>query len=711
MIKALQPTVLALLLVVAGCGAPREGVEEKFNFFPLARYEVSEKPEGHTVDVLWPLINAWRAGEANGSRAVPVYFHDDDGNGERFTNILALYWQTLDDDGSVRRDLFPFWHYVRDENEHATRLWPLYGVREYGGADHPYRSDLALWPLFSYDRAKDETWSELGLLSIWPLFGLFHRESDRTEDLLYGDTDTQVVSVFGDFIHVAQHRHARVEPLEETPDEPGAIRNEFSLVEISELFRLWGSDSTTGDGPTRHGLLTFFDESRLSLFTYEEDPRNDRSYQHLFPLWFQHDGPDDEGLYVLPLFGTARDDTLERTWVLPPLLGLENDPTRDLTAVDILYPLIRSSSEGSGAEAETHFRALPFAWFTTREDSAIRLALPLYYDIEDADSRYQHFIPFYGRNVEDDGATRTTFVIAPLFVRHEEDATSLTNTHILYPLIEFESSEDGQMSRFFPLYCARENGDERYLNVLGLFDHKENSEVQQTVVYPLFARSKMEESTTSSSVLPLLDLRFLDDHEPASDEVSVLFPLSSFRDYGDGEVSRWIFPFFWQFEDPENDDSNRHFWPLLGRSQEQSQTTWSTLWPLFFAASDAEDPTFSQLGYLFPFGFSSRDEDSNTNWLLPLWYHNRQQQDSTSWFLWPLFHREADADSSTWHSLFYLLRNEATPESDEFSVLYALYRGRTEGDKTTRSVPFLFHYENDGGEQELRLFHLIPIRW
>ena len=101
MIKAPPLAIISLLLMAAGCGAPREGVEEKFNFFPLARYEVSEKPEGYTVDALWPLINAWRAGEANGSRAVPVYFHDDDGNGERFTNILALYWQTLDDDGSV----------------------------------------------------------------------------------------------------------------------------------------------------------------------------------------------------------------------------------------------------------------------------------------------------------------------------------------------------------------------------------------------------------------------------------------------------------------------------------------------------------------------------------------------------------------------------------------------------------------------------------
>lgn len=724
MIYHLRPSVVLLpLLLTMGCGAPRDGVEEKFNFFPLARYEVSERPDGYTVDALWPLINAWRAGDATGSRAVPLYFHDDDGEGERFTNVLALYWQTLED-GSVQRDLFPFWHYVRSDDESDTRLWPLYGLHEYGGPDRPYRSDLALWPLYSFDRKLDGSWNELGLVAAWPLFALFHRSTwSRSEPLgtdetgrtdlsrKTGGTGTQVGAVFGDTITLANHRSDLLVPTEASPDQPVATRTSVNLVEIDGLFKLWGSESTTNGGPTRHELLNFFDEPRLSLFSWEDDPDVGAFHRHLFPLWFQHQGEDDKGFFLLPLFGTSRDGTLERTWILPPLLGLESDPAREFSAVDVLYPLIRSSTEGSGEDAETHFRALPLAWFTLREDSALRLVLPLYYDIEDAHSRYQHFIPFYGQNVEDAGATRTTFILAPLFVRTEEDAVARTDTHVLFPLIEFEEHEGGRMSRFFPFCYSREGDGGDHLNLLGLFDHVEDGSFKRSLLYPLFATSMEGQDGTSTSILPLLDLRILDDGRPDKDEVSVLFPLSSFREGDEGGVSRWIFPLYWQFEDPSAGKSTRHLWPLLGRSQRDTKITWSTLWPLFFTSSDATDDSFSELGYLFPLGFSCQDQDNVQNWLFPLWYHHREDEESTSWFLWPLFHREADARSSTWHSLFYLLRDEVTETSEEFSVLYALYRGRTEGEKTTRSVPFLFHYENDAGARELRLFHLIPIRW
>lgn len=746
------------VLALAACSSPaREGVDEKFNFFPLARYEVSAAPPGYSFDALWPLVNAWRAGDASGSRALPLYVHEDDGEGERFTNVALLYWQTLRDDGDVRRDLFPIWHYVREENEHATRLWPLYGVRSWGGPDHPNRSDTLLWPLFHYDRARDGSWSELSLAAAWPLFALFHREDRVQGDPAHGRTETSFVSLLGDLVHVLRRERSLRPPdesREEAPEEapadddlardrsddatrersgedaaatasgrreagpagpiaPGTtIRNEWTALEVGELFRLWESDVAAPDGRARHHLLTLFDEVELSLFRWDDLPASESSWRHLFPLWFQHRDPTSSYLWLLPLFGDSRDGTHRRTWIVPPLLGLEDDPAREFSALDVLYPLVRRSTEGTGERRETHFRALPLAWFTWRPDSSVRLLLPLYYDIRDAHSRYTHLVPLYGENEERDGRARTTFVLAPLFIRHEDDDEALTQTHVLFPLIEATADRDGAMSRAFPLYYRRAGEDGAHLNVLGVFDRRRESDGwSRTLLYPLFSSESRVGGGSTTSLLPLLDLRLLDDARPQADEVSVLFPLSSFRSRESGATSRWIFPLWWQFEDPDAESSIRHLWPLLGRHARGSRVTWATLWPLFFRTSDRDDPEMSELGYLFPLGYAWSDAAETRNWLLPLWYHHAEGDEATSWALWPLFHRERTADATRWHSLFYLLRSETTAAAHEFSVLYALYRGRTEGDRTTRSVPFLFHFEDDGGARTLRLFHLIPIRW
>ena len=37
--------------------------------------------EGYTVDVLWPLLQFQRSGEARSSRILPFYLHNDDGQG------------------------------------------------------------------------------------------------------------------------------------------------------------------------------------------------------------------------------------------------------------------------------------------------------------------------------------------------------------------------------------------------------------------------------------------------------------------------------------------------------------------------------------------------------------------------------------------------------------------------------------------------------
>ena len=197
----------------------------------------------------------------------------------------------------------------------------------------------------------------------------------------------------------------------------------------------------------------------------------------------------------------------------------------------------------------------------------------------------------------------------------------------------------------------------------------------------------------------------------------MLWPIASFERDGI-ESRRWIFPFYWWFDDGVN-QSHKHLWPLLGRDEDAGLVTWSTLWPFFFVGADA-DRTRTESGFLFPLGGSKREDGTSRRWFFPLFYDRVTEAGEetaasrNSWVLWPLFSRQASADgSSRWHSLFYLLRGEDDPaaETSEFSVLGGVYRGRTEGPRTTRSLAFLFGYEDDGEESTLRLFHFIPIRW
>ncbi|MFG0317174.1 MAG: hypothetical protein ACF8XB_07875, partial [Planctomycetota bacterium JB042] len=126
--KPVSGALLALLLSSAACRAPeREGVDERFNFLPLARYETSENPEGYAVDALWPLVRFHREGEAHGSRAFPLWIHEDDGEGEDFLNLGLLYWRTENDrTESIERTLFPILFRASGPHREKFHLWPLY---------------------------------------------------------------------------------------------------------------------------------------------------------------------------------------------------------------------------------------------------------------------------------------------------------------------------------------------------------------------------------------------------------------------------------------------------------------------------------------------------------------------------------------------------------------------------------------------------------
>jgi len=684
-----MPVLFLLFVVFAfGCASPpRDNVDEKFNFWPIARYETVEQPPGHALDVLWPLARFQESGDARHSRILPFYWHDEDGQGKRFTNVLVLYWQERNEEtGGLARTLLPLFSFEMSVS--------------------PDRLDAS----FSYR-----------VLFLPFLFSALAGSTDSGRSYDGSPFRSERLGMLCFLGNLFSVYHGRVQIDETTHGRP-VISAERSLLDLW-LLTLWDAE-TSPNGDHRQRLFGLLDFDVVALATsvteHDVDGQFTSSHAHVFPVWFQSRHQLDGGVH-------------ERDWYGGPLLALERNPSDHLFGIDVLFPLFRYDRSGEAEERAWHVRALPLAWFTRRPDSSASLMFPFYYHLRDDGNDYLHVVPLFGRHEEADGAFRRLFVVPPLYIRTTDRRLSLARTEFLFPLTRFETSRDGSMNRVFPLWYRKEFGARVHLNVLGLIDI-ENSDVRESfMLYPLFSNSDVFGEGTRRSWLPLLDLRYVIDPIPAGDETAFLYPWASFR-RDRGVVTEWIFPCYWRHDDGVL-ESWFHVWPLFGMNERGHYREFSFIYPLFFAGSD-DTGVQQATGFLYPLSGSRRDAHVDKRWIAWL-YHDTRTRDTkrsdTRQFtdaegdadasgadsretniLWPLFHYERNADGSTlWHSLFYMLRSEheSAPEggAQEFAILGGLYRSRSEGDELSRSVPFLFGYHRDGNQSTLKLFHLIPI--
>jgi hypothetical protein len=109
-------------------------------------------------------------------------------------------------------------------------------------------------------------------------------------------------------------------------------------------------------------FLTLLASEDLSLFQYrwphEDAPEADTGRTILFPLYFniQHDTRTRSRIYW-PFYGsTARGEQVLGRYILFPLLRLRDDPERQLTGFDFLWPLI--GRERTALETTTWFQPL-----------------------------------------------------------------------------------------------------------------------------------------------------------------------------------------------------------------------------------------------------------------------------------------------------------------------------------------------------------------
>ncbi len=725
-----NPRVLVLCLpLVTGCNGPeRSGVEEVFNFTPLAYYETSTSPPGYSVDVLWPLINAYRSGDARGSRFFPIYSEDCVDADHSAMRLFLLYGRSQDGathshqlwpmysytqsaedkwssmvlllagfsrDGSEHnRFFFPFYFDRSAKDENWFTLWPFYGTssRELASGAQ-LRHDHVAWPLFRFESSSDDQTSGQHLLSLHFLAGLYDAYRQPIESL---DSEGRSKSAGSRSSSVIGWILGPVFSLFHAYDDSVEQVSGFTLLSlfnkrVSRHFDM-GSDNDSDE------------KVDLALVSSRTEMHENGEYHHsqLFPIYSN----------------TSQPGGATETWVITPLYRHAADPQLNKSEHDVLFGLWHYGVEGDGATRATSWRLLPLLWFTTRPDSETSLVLPFYYHIQDKDSDYLHVIPFYGKNTEAGGKKTTTFVLTPLYIGTHDERTRLEQTDVLFPLISWQHSNNGSLSRFTPLWYYEEAGARTHWNSLLLVDRTTSEIESSTLVYPLWEDRTVRGEGRRRSLFPIFDfVRHLQDDAPKGDEFATLFPLASFRT--DGESSnRWIFPFYFWSDDAAG-HSNKMIWPFFGTKRDSDHVTRSVIWPFFFWGSDSTGD-WSETGILYPLFASSHDRrDATTrdhSHLFPLYWSTSGENEtgpwSFDWVLWPLWQHERKANGEICaHSLFKLGEYELSPDgtTEEFSILHAVYRYHREGDDVLRSVPFLFRYEREKGESTLYLFHFIPI--
>lgn len=760
---------LAAAGVCASCGGPeRSGVEEVFNFTPLAYYEKSREPEGYSVDVLWPLVNWYRAGEARGSRFFPIYAEDRVDEATHNLNLLLFYWhgetaersehtlfplfgrETSKSDPEWSQNWFLLFLGGANFSSEITSHWlaPLYW-RKWSKTNpdfSQYRFLLALigavydtdyanrwfFPFyFDKDSQTHNTWA------LWPFYGFSERHHDdeastRLDHVLWplfrfnsssnAESGGSHLLSFHFLLGLFDHEYS-TRP--ETEDSPKRQRD--STVAgwvLGKLFSIFETTRTDHWGGTR--VVSLWNERVTEHFETSSPERDDSAnFTSLFASSWKNDETgalEESHSHLFPLYSSTTSTTEgDDLWILTPLYRHQANLTENSSSHDLLLGLWSYGSKGEGETLERHWRALPLLWFTTRPDTKTHLVLPLYYHLADSENDYFHFIPFYGKNTEANGKATQTFILTPLYIGTRDERTDLTRTDLLFPLISWEKSVNGSNSRFVPFWNYTQRAGVTHWNSLFLVNRRYSEVESATLLYPLWADRTIRGEGRLRSLLPIVDFtRNLSSSSlPSGDEFTFLYPLSSFREEGDA-YENWFFPFYWWRDDAAG-HSAKHFWPFFGVSRDSDAVTRSVIAPLFSYGSNP-DGTWSELHLLRPLFAKTHHQDleheeNHLRFFPFFWWCDGvgpYNPWSTGWVLWPLWrYEQRELGDVHAHSLFKLGEYERSADglAEQFQILHALYRYRRDGTHETRSIPFLFRYETEGDRATLHLFHFIPIEF
>ncbi len=340
----------------------------------------------------------------------PLYESTPHGDGWR-TDVLWPAWSSVrtGGDGLNSTDvLFPLFHVANEGARHRTGLLrPLFDLETEG--DERYDLDI-LWPLVKWVDAPDHS-----VRRVAPLYACEERPGYSLRTLLP--------------FHMTERRGTE-ETTWYVPPLLGVTTDE------TEDVATWSAALLTGGGHEGDTSRAY----ALPLFWHDASPRE--RHDVITPLWWDFETRTSSFRMLVPFYGRYRSDDGDET-----------------TAIG--GPLYVGGKDG---DTEFTWLAAPFVHWSTSPDSWNAHLFPvLWAGREGEDRGYTHVWPLFGWKWRGDDE-RVAHVAAP-FLRYGWDATSW-ELDLPWPLVHFESRENGGETRLWPLFDHERRDDHVEGNVL-----------------------------------------------------------------------------------------------------------------------------------------------------------------------------------------------------------------------------------------------------
>lgn len=466
---------------------------------------------------------------------------------------------------------------------------------------------------------------------------------------------------------------------------------------------------------------------------------------NLAPLYRQRMAPDGRlaELDVLwPLIHWERPDEGGQDLRLRPLWRRVSSEDGTETRHEFLAPF----GEGRFDETEDVLRLFPLFYYRNHLHNGIAgqwdkdwWITPLIWGGSSAlGENYFGVFPIYGSIPQFLSYDRLTWLLFPLFLRTTK--SDMTGTHLLWPFIGWGGSERPNRPywwRVLPFFAKSiDPGKRESYSTLWPFFHWGRERLDKAHPYDSFFFFPFVGWKTGGAFLSWTFLWPFFRHAERS---------ANSDDEEGGRYSYWDFP--WPLLRWLDDE-----WSEKPLHQRWITPFWSRTW------TDRQDSTV----WLYPFiwlrRYWSKMRDRTDTFILPFFWKNRirhksvehrgtyerfddddkfEEGEDTHWRLWPLADMRSDRDGA-WRfralSPWPYDGTYATGVREAYDWVWTLWHdeGDARGNRRTRSfahlwssrnfagqryqssMPFLFNYEAEAGEdgvRTLRLFQFLPIRW
>lgn len=324
------------------------------------------------------------------------------------------------------------------------------------------------------------------------------------------------------------------------------------------------------------------------------------------------------------------------------------------------------------------------------------------------------------------GSGATLKGLRPLIVIKSEAGRE--TGHVLYPLLNWDSSEGGRQGDIFklirwsniaadssgalrtfevwPFYLSRDTGDPEtsYTGVMPFYGTVKNRfghDRIDWVVFPLYGRFEKKGIVTTTAPWPFIK-RVSGD--ATGFEVWPLF--GSRGKEGAFRETFALWPFYHHNTRVLESGATAEelaILPFYARSRGESAVSETWAWP-FFGYTLSEAPAYREQRWLWPLVVTARGEDRRVDRFAPFFTHSVRKGVRKTWVLWPLVRNQS------WE--------EAGLEIERTQLLYFLYWNLEQRSATNQALapaskthlwPLFSHWDNGAGHTQLQLFSPLEV--